>query len=125
MSGGVCNFLGSVLQQQKFEVMDRPCYSSVSQFSFIWQAKENTPSRCEGGLTQKTQREAPGSILAPLFICFFYPPEPALCKLGWPGRCLFYLRLSLWSWAYLCSIFTCSPLLCLLAITFLDSFFLF
>ena len=67
---GVCNFLGSVSPQQKFEAMGRP----VLQLSFIWQAKENTSSGRESGLTQKTRREAPGLILAPLFKCFFSPP---------------------------------------------------
>ena len=34
---GVCNFLGSVLSQQKFETMDTDqCYTSVLQLSFIW-----------------------------------------------------------------------------------------
>ena len=44
------------------------------QLSFIWQTEENTSSRHEGGLTQKMQREAPSSILAPLFMFFFSPP---------------------------------------------------
>jgi len=61
---GVGNFLGSIPPQQKFEVMD----GSVLQLSFIWQAKENMSLRCEGRQTQR--REARGSILAPLFICF-------------------------------------------------------
>ena len=46
---GVCNFLSSVLLQQKFEATDGP----VLQLSFIWQAKENTSLRCEGRPTQK------------------------------------------------------------------------
>jgi len=80
----VCNFLGSALPQQKFEAADL-CYILVmaqfkwqgsvtaqSQLSFIWQAKENTSSRCEGRPTQNKQREERGSILASLFICFFF-----------------------------------------------------
>ena len=47
---GVCNFLGSVSLQQKFEATEGP----VLQLSFIWQAKENTPLRREGGPTQNT-----------------------------------------------------------------------
>ena len=47
---GIRDFLGSVSLQQKFESMD----GSVLQLSFIWKAKENTSSRREGGLTQKT-----------------------------------------------------------------------
>ena len=47
--GGICHFLGSTSPQQKFEVTDGP----VLQLSFIWQAKENTSLRHEGGPTQK------------------------------------------------------------------------
>ena len=47
---GVCNFLASVSPQQKFEATD----GRVLQLSFIWQAKENTSWRLEGGPTQKT-----------------------------------------------------------------------
>ena len=61
-------------------------YNFLLQLSFIWPAKENTSASCEGGLTQKMRRKAPGSILASLFILFIYlfspPTEPALCKLG-------------------------------------------
>ena len=42
---GVCNFIGSVSLQQKFEV----AYGPVLQLSFIWQANENTSWRHEGG----------------------------------------------------------------------------
>ena len=57
------------------------------QLSFIWQAKENTSSRCEGQLTQKTRREEkPPAQFWLLFLYVFSPhPEPALCKLGRPG----------------------------------------
>ena len=57
------------------------------QLSFIWQGKENTPSRHEGGPTQKTQREEKPEAqfwLLSLYV-FSPPPEPALCKLGKPG----------------------------------------
>ena len=50
--GIVCNFLISVLPQLRFEMVDQ-CYSSVTAQSFIRQAKESTPSRCEGGPTPK------------------------------------------------------------------------
>ena len=119
--GGVCNFLGSVLPQQKFELTDEPvlqlsvtawfvlrecvissvlschsktlkqlinqCYSSVLQLSFIWQAKENTSSRHEGGPTQKTRREEKPEaqfclLFSYIYIFFSPPPEPAQCKLG-------------------------------------------
>ena len=77
---GVCNFLSSVLLQQKFEAMHGP----VLQLSFIWQAKENTSLRHEGRPTQKTQREEKAT--AQFWLLFLYgfspPPEPALCQLG-------------------------------------------
>ena len=47
-------------------------YSYLLQLSFIWPAKENTFASCEGALTQKMRRKAPGSILASLFILFIY-----------------------------------------------------
>ena len=53
VTSGACNFLGSVSPQQKFEATNGP----VLQLNFIWQAKENTSSRCEGRPTQKMQRE--------------------------------------------------------------------
>ena len=68
---GVCNFLGSVSSQQKFEATDQcyspltdhvtalgqssvtaPCYSSV----LFRKIKENASSRCEGRPTQKMWR---------------------------------------------------------------------
>ena len=60
--GGICNFLGSVLLQQKFEAMDRPVLQPhaisldgpLLQLSFIQKAKENTCQRQEGWPTQKT-----------------------------------------------------------------------
>ena len=58
--------------------------------------------RSEGGLTQKTKRGSNPSKLSPC-IHFSSPPQPVLCKLGYPGGLLFYLRFSLWT--YLCSIF--------------------
>ena len=63
---GVCNFLSSVLSQQKFKAKDRQVlqphaissdgsvYSSMLQLTFIYKAKEYTYSRCECGPTQKT-----------------------------------------------------------------------
>ena len=69
--GGVCNSLGSVSPQQKFEAMDGP----VLQLRFIWQTKENTSWRREGWLTQKMQREVrPEAQFWLLFLCFFSFP---------------------------------------------------
>ena len=92
--GGECNFLGSVLSQQKFEATDqryRPRTDHVTalgQISVIaplyLENKGNTSSRHEGMLTQKTWREErePERPLA-LWLLFLYvfslPPGPALC----------------------------------------------
>ena len=101
--GGVYNFLDSVSPQQKFEVADQ-CFSSVTaqfkwetsvtawlQLSFIWQAKENTSLRCEGGLTQK-KRGAQFWLL----LCFFLLLLSLPC-INWASQegCLFHLRFSL------------------------------
>ena len=44
----VCNFLSSVLSQQRFETVDQ-CYSSVILQRFIQQPKDSTPLMHEGG----------------------------------------------------------------------------
>ena len=75
------------------------CYSSMLQLSFIGQAKENTSSRHEGGLTQKTRREEKTEAqFWLLFLCFFLPAL-SLPYVNWSSQegCLFYLRFSLWS----------------------------
>ena len=54
---GVCNFLGSVSPQQKFEAVDEPVLPLRVTAHFYLQAKENTFSRREGGPTQKTCKE--------------------------------------------------------------------
>ena len=110
---------------------DRPwtdqCYDSVLQLSFIQKVKEKTSSRHEGMLTQKTQREErPPAQFWLLFLHIFsLPHEPALCKLGYPGGCLFYLRSYSGPPTSLYSTFVGFSPLCLLAATILDSFFLF
>ena len=78
-------------------------YSSVLQLSFIWQAKENTSSRHEGGLTQKTLREEkhPCPLLNFGFsfymFSFLLPPGLPYVNRASKDGCLFYLRFSLWS----------------------------
>ena len=106
-----CNLLGSVLSPQKFGVMDikalvtaqlldRLCYSSrvsnrlcyildrsVLQFRvtaqfYLENSRKIHPRGVRACRSKDTKRrESPGP-LAPLFICFFLPPGPALCKLG-------------------------------------------
>ena len=70
------------------------------------------------------ERQTPGP-LAPLFICFFLPL--GLPYVNWASQecCLFYLRASLQSWTFLCSVFAGFSLPCLLATAILDSCFLF
>ena len=114
--GGVCNFLGSVSSQQKFErtggwtSVTAPCY----QLSFIQKAKENTSSRHEGGPTQKTQREEKPEVQFGLlflyvfcFVFFFLFPL-TLPYVNWASQegCVLPLRFSLQSSDLLCSIFT-------------------
>ena len=103
---GECNFLSSVLSQQKFEVTD-PKALGASQLSDSVTAQfylenENISLRRESMLTQKTQREERESAcwretlgpLAPLFICFFL--SLGLPYVNWASQeCLFYLRSSL------------------------------
>ena len=78
--GGVCNFLGFVLSQQRFEATDGQCYSSwmgqcyssMLQLSLVYKIKENTSlgvRECQPKTGE--EKRAPGPILAPLFICFF------------------------------------------------------
>ena len=84
---GVCNFLSSVLPQQKFEATDGLVLQLGITLTFICQAKENTSSRHEGGLTQRSEEKRSGGVwgaqfLALLFYVFSSSPEPALYKLG-------------------------------------------
>ena len=71
------------------------CYSSV-----LLSSKEKYILMAWGQANPKDskRREAPSSILAPLFICFFLLPL-ILLYANWASQegCLFYPRLSLWS----------------------------
>ena len=81
--GGVCNFLGSVLLQQKFEATDGPVLQLCVTVQFYLVSKGKYMLAAWGQTDPKTWTEAPSSILALLFMFFFSPPsEPALCKLG-------------------------------------------
>ena len=102
---GVCNFLGSVLLQQRFEMVDQ-CYSSVTAQSFIQQAKESIPSRHED---RPTGKERPQSSLASSFYMFCLLPPiacPVQIGLAKKGVCLFHLNFLLRKkWIFFCSIF--------------------
>ena len=106
---GVCNFLGSVLSQQKFEVMDGPvlqtrvissdgpaftglCYSSVL---FGKQRKIHPLSMRLSQPKKHEEKRGTWLNLAPLFMCFFLLPL-SLAYVNWASQegCLFYLRFS-------------------------------
>ena len=86
--GGVCNFLGSVSSQQKFEVTDQ-CYSPwmdqccvTAQFYLESKGKYIVEEWGHADPKDSKRRErSPAPWL--LFSCVFSPPPgPALCKLG-------------------------------------------
>ena len=126
--GGLCNFLGSFSPQQKFGVSDRPVLQLCITAQFYLESKGKYILKTWGWANPKDMkgREAPCSILAPLFMCFFPPPpEPSLCKLGHPGGLLVLPEVLTLVQTFLCSIFLGFSHLCLLATAILDSFFLF
>ena len=61
------------------------CYSSVTAQFYLASKGEYIEAWGRGDPKDTKRREGGGSILAPLYICFFSSPVPALCKLGWPG----------------------------------------
>ena len=136
---GVCNFLDSVLSQQKFEVTDGPLLQLhvISSDGPVLQLCVKAPFYLEskgkyilkvwGGLTQKTWgEEKPSSpILAPLFMFFLLPLS--LPYINWASQecCLLYLRFSLQSSDLPLFYFHGFSLLSLLSTSILDSFLLF
>ena len=88
----MCNFLRSVLPQQKLEVMDRQCYSSV-----IFRKQKKIPpiSVRVGG--SKREEKPQAQFLALLFMFCLLPLS--LLYVNWATQegCFFYLRSSLWS----------------------------
>ena len=118
---GVCNFLGSVSPQQRFEATDGPVLQLCVTAQFYLARKENTSLRHEGRLTQKTVREEKHPCpLLNFGFCFYMFSFLLPSGLPYVNRaskegCLFYLRSSLFPFS----------LLCLLATTILDSFSLF
>ena len=101
----MCNFLGSVLPQQRFEMVDQ-CYSLITAQGFIWQAKESTPFPLHD--SGPTPKERAQSRLASAFFRLSPPHlEPALCKLAWPrrGHVSFTWSSHFSMWIFFCSIF--------------------
>ena len=86
--GGVCNFLGSVSSQQKFEAWTTvtvTCYSSV-----LFRKQRKIQPRGVRACRPKRQEEKRGLLVQSvqfclLFLCVTLTPGPALCKLGWLG----------------------------------------
>ena len=135
---GVCNFPSSVLSQQKFEATDGPVLQPhvisskgpvlqvcvIAQFYFEGKGKYILEARRQADPKDLKRREAPGPILAPLFIFLLLPPN--LPYLNWASQegCFFYLRSSLWSLDLLLFYFHGLFPSCVLATAILDSFFL-
>ena len=103
---GVCNFLGSVSLQQRFETADQ-CYSSVTVQSFIRQVKVH-PQGVRAGWPQ---RRGLNPTWLRLFIHFasFLLSLPVQIGLAKKGACSFHLKFSLQIfsalWISFCSIF--------------------
>ena len=121
---GMCNILSSVPLQQKSEMAEQ-CWSLVTA-QFYLASKGKCILKAWGRTYPK---EARGSILAPFFILSFFsflPLSLPCVNCASQEGCLFHLKFSLWSLDlplfYFCGLFS---FLCLLAITTLDSFFLF
>ena len=73
------------------------------QFSFIWQAKEKYILKAWG---QANPKEASGSILTPLFICFLSSLWACFLYMGLARRAVCFTRGShSGPWTFLCSIF--------------------
>ena len=93
---GVCNFRSSVLPHLMFEMVDQ-CYSLVTAQSFIWQIKDSTRLKHEGGQTPKERAQ---SLLAFSFYMFVSSP-PRACPmqnaLAEKGASLLHLKFSLCS----------------------------
>ena len=143
--GGVCNFLGSVSPQQKFEVMDGP--SVIVQFYLASKGKytleawgrvdpkmrrEECPTAWRRERVREKELACGGerkkALWLRLLYVFFPPPGPTLYKLGLARSAIcspWGLHWVLGPQTFLCSIFVGFSLPCLLATAVLDSCFLF
>ena len=99
------------------------CYSSVTAQSFIWQTKDSTPWRHEGGLTPK---ERLPSVLASSFHTFcLLPTDPANWASQEGGMFVSSEVLTLVCGFSFVPLLQAFPFLCLLTTAILDSFLLF
>ena len=133
---GMCNFLGSVSSQQKFEAMDgptlQPWAGPVLQLrvtaQFYLESKGKYVLKAGGNAEPKDVKRREASAHCWLLFLYVFPPPrgPALCKLGWPGV-LYVLPevLTPVLGPSFVLFFTGFSFPCLLATTILDSFFLF
>ena len=142
---GVCNILGSVSLQQKFEVMGRwvlqPRVNFLSCRKIWSDVRTTVRAPCHSSVLFRNQRKIHRWVMRAgqpkrqgeerlqvqfwlLFLCFFLFPL-TLPHVNWANQegCLFYLRSPLWSSDLL--LFYFCGLLCLLATAILDSFSLF
>ena len=125
----VCNFLDSVSLQQKFEALGGPVLQlRVTAQLYLQGERKVHPWGIWGWADPKDtkRRKAPSSILVPLFVCFFLLPLSLPC-VNWASQKAVSFTWGPYSgpWTFLCSVFVGFSLLCLLATTLLDSFFLF
>ena len=81
---GVCNFLGSISLQQKFEVMDGPVLQLHVTAQIYLESKEKYILKAWGHADPNdVKRRGPPTQFWLLFLYGFSPPVgPALCKLG-------------------------------------------
>ena len=90
---GVCDFLGSVSPQQKFEAMDGP----ELQHSFICQAKENTSLGMKADPKEPEEKRGQRPNFGFSFYMFFLLSLSLPC-VNWASQegCFFHLRFSIW-----------------------------
>ena len=111
---GVCNFLGSVSLQQRFEMGDQ-CYSSVTIQTLFKKQRIVHTSGVRGANPK-------GEALIPLgfFLYILSPPSwacPTQIGLTWKAVCFTQDSHSS-LWIYFCSIFAGFSLLCLFGLPF-------
>ena len=109
---GVCNFLGSVSPQQKFEAMDRPLLQLGDTAWFHLASKRKNILEAWGWADPKEVNRREKNPETPLFILFFFLPLN-LPYVNWASQegCLLHLRFLLWSsdcpLFYFCRLFLC------------------
>ena len=123
--GGDCNFISSVLLQQKFEVKDRPVLQPCVTAQFYLESKGKCILEVWGRWSQKAWREEkPLAQFWLLFCMFFSSPWACPMQIGLARRAVCFTRGShSCPRTFLCSIFMGFSLLWLLATAILPLFF--